>query len=205
MSCRAHVGQPYSKPAGPRHDSRAGRPAYKEAIVEAAIFGFVGVLIGTISTAALTVYKERVTGRREVEQRRQQDERERRNTRDVFQRDSILSLQSAVTAMIGAAYDELDRQVALSTETGIWPVRQWETPTAKGWSTALLQLEADRARVFNDELRSLADALRRTAGDSIWADSLETAKQHSRSLEPLNTRFNDAISRTLPSLYGVSG
>jgi hypothetical protein len=172
--------------------------------VEAAIFGFVGVLIGTISTAVLTIYKERVTGHREAEQRRQQDERERRNTRDVFQRDSILSLQTAVTAMIGAAYDELDRQIALSIDSGSWPARQWETPTAKGWSAALLQLDADRARVFDDELRSLADEPRRTAGDSIWADNLETAKRHSQSLEPLNTRFNDAVSRALPALYGAS-
>lgn len=173
--------------------------------MEAAIFGFVGVLIGTIATAALTIYKERVTGRREVEQRREQDERERRTTRDVFQRDSILSLQTAATALIEAAYDELDRQIALSIESGSWPVRQWETPTAKGWSAALLQLEANRARVFDDELRSLADQLRRTAGESIWADSLETAKQHSRALEPLNTGFNNAISRALPSLYSAAG
>jgi hypothetical protein len=172
--------------------------------VEAAIFGFLGVLIGTIATATLTIYKERVTGRREVEQRREQDERERRTTRDVFQRDSILSLQAAVTALIEAAYDELDRQIALSIESSSWPTRQWETPTAKGWSAALLQLEANRARVFDDELRSLADQLRRTAGDSIWADSLDTAKRHSRSLEPLSTQFNNAVSRTLPSLYSAS-
>src|SRR4051812_29238535 len=35
---------------------------------------------------------------------------------------------------------------------GTHTARQWATPTAEGWSQALLALETARARVFNDEL-----------------------------------------------------
>jgi hypothetical protein len=165
------------------------------------LFGFGGVLLGSLTTAGLTVYKETVTSRREVESRDRQFERERQATRDAFQRDSILALQDAVTELVEAVYSELDRMLALFRKTDQWPARQWETPTAAGWSAAVLKLESSRARVFDDELRSLATELRTAAGDSVWADSLETAREKSRSLEYLQSQLHDAVARALPSLY----
>jgi hypothetical protein len=138
-----------------------------------------------------------VTGRREIETREQQYERERRTAREIFQRDSILALQSA----IGTAYDELDRLLAEYHETGVWRTRTWETPTAKDWSADLLSLEAARARVFDDELRMLAEELRDAAGRSVWADSRESAEENTKPLESLNRAFNDRVHRCLPSLY----
>ena len=167
----------------------------------AVIFGFIGVIVGTISTAALTIYKEQVTSRREIEARNAQYERDRRTAREVFQRDSILALQTAITSLIGAAYDELDRLLAEYRETGIWRPRTWETPTAKNWSSVLLSLEAARARVFDDELRALAEDLREQAGRSVWADTRESAETYSKPLEALNSRFNDVVRRALPPLY----
>lgn len=169
--------------------------------VAAAVFGFIGVIFGSISTAILTIYKERVTGRREIETREQQYERERRTAREVFQRDSILALQTAITSLIGTAYDQLDRLLAEYHEAGVWRARTWETPTAKDWSADLLSLEAARARVFDDELRMLAEELRDAAGRSVWAASRESAEESSKPLEALNRAFNDRVHRCLPSLY----
>jgi hypothetical protein len=169
--------------------------------MEAAIFGFIGVVFGSLSTAVLTIYKERVTGRRALEQRDRQYERDRPTVRDVFQRDSILALQTSVTSLIGAAYAELDRLLAVYRETGTWEARTWETPTATDWSSALLNLENARARVFDDEIRQIAVELRDGAANSNWAASRESAEEHSRQLEPLNTRFNDAVRRALRPLY----
>jgi hypothetical protein len=112
-----------------------------------------------------------------------------------------LALQSAVSETIKAAYDELDRLLAEYRQTGEWHARQWETPTAVGWSAAVLSLESARARVFTEELRSLADELRTVAGDSVWAQSLELAKESSRRLEPLQAQFHEVVTRILPSLY----
>jgi hypothetical protein len=172
-----------------------------EASVEAAIFGFIGVVFGSISTAVLTIYKERVTGRREIEQRDRQHARDRAIVRDVFQRDSILALQTSVTSLIGAAYAELDRLLVVYRETGIWQARTWDTPTATDWSSALLNLENARARVFDDELRRIAVELRDSAANSIWAASRESAQEHSGPLERLNTQFNNAVRQALPPLY----
>jgi hypothetical protein len=39
--------------------------------------------------------------------------------------------------LIEAAYGELDRMLAVYREANQWPARQWETPTAVGWSNAV--------------------------------------------------------------------
>jgi hypothetical protein len=169
--------------------------------LEAAIFGFIGVIFGSISTAVLTIYKERITSRREIELRDRQYERDRKTARDVFQRDSILALQTSVTSLISAAYDELDRLLVLFRDTGTWEARTWDTPTAKEWTATLLSLENARARVFDDDLRMIAVELREQAGKSIWAESRESAEEYSKPLEALNGRFNDAVRRALPPLY----
>ena len=106
----------------------------------------------------------------------------------MFQRDSILALQTAVTSLISAAYAELDRQLAIYRETGVWEARTWDTPTAAEWSQALLSLENARARVFDDELRKIAVKLREQAAASIWADS-RRAEEHSRPLEAFVQRI----------------
>lgn len=166
-----------------------------------AIFGFVGVLLGSLTALASAIYKERVTDRREAALRDHLYERERQTARNVFQRDSILALQSAVTDMIASAHAELDRVIAVERETGSWPARQWATPTAEGWSQALLALETARARVFNDELRRRADELRTRAGGSVWAASHAAARETSEPLEAHLKEFNEVVTKALPDLY----
>jgi hypothetical protein len=103
--------------------------------------------------------------------------------------------------LIRAAYTELDRILAELNQTGHWTARKWETPTATGWSDAVLRLELAQARVFDDQLRSLAAELRTLAGASIWANSLAASKRHSQKMEPVYLQFNEAITSALPSLY----
>jgi len=166
-----------------------------------AVCGFIGVILGSLTTSVLTIYRERLISRREQAARDEQYERDRRAVRDIFQRDSILALQTAISDLIRAVYQELDRVLAEFSQTGKWPARQWETPTALGWSDAVSRLELSRARVFDDQLRALAAELRTVAGDSIWASSHSDAKRLSRGLDPLQVRFNEAVTMILPSLY----
>jgi hypothetical protein len=166
-----------------------------------AVFGFVGVLLGSLTTSVLTVYRERLVVRRERETRREQDEAARTTTRNVFQRESVLALQDAASDLIRAAYGELDRLLAETEVSGRWSARHWETPTAVGWSDAILRLETARARVFDDELRSWADKIRTLTGESVWAPDLDTAKQRSEPLESLLRQFNARVTAVLPELY----
>jgi hypothetical protein len=55
-----------------------------------AIYGFIGVLLGSATTAVLKVYRELVTSRREREARERQRMQDRQDQRDAFQRASLL-------------------------------------------------------------------------------------------------------------------
>ena len=132
-----------------------------------ALYGFVGVLLGSGSTAMLTVYRERLISRREREALQHQREQDRKNQRDTFQRQSLLALQDAVSDLIKNVYNEQDRILAEMRQTNQWPTRQWETPTATGWENANLRLHASRARVFEEALREVADEIQAMAAKCI--------------------------------------
>jgi hypothetical protein len=137
-----------------------------------AVFGFLGVLLGSAITAVVTLCRDQLTIRHEREARQAQREREREDRREAFQRESLLALQTALSELVRAAYREQDRMLAEMQRTGSWPVRRWETPTAEGWSDAYIQVQALRARVFDDELRSLAGEVAEGSG-SIWSETIE--------------------------------
>jgi hypothetical protein len=169
--------------------------------VASAIFGFVGVLLGSLTTSILTIYKDRLAARHEIELRDRQYERDRKAARDTFQTESTCALQAAVSDLIKSVHDELDRQLTESRRSGAWPARKWETPTAKGWSEAVLKLELSRARVLDQELRSCAERMRTNAGDAIWAPDLATARQLSEQLEPLQIQFNEKAAQLFEELF----
>jgi len=120
-----------------------------------AIYGFVGVLLGSATTVVLTVYRERLVSAREREARQHQREQDRLDQRSLFQRESLLALQEAVSDLIKAVYNEQDRMIAEMRHTSRWPSRQWDTPTAIGWENANLRLQLFRARVFQQTLHDL--------------------------------------------------
>jgi hypothetical protein len=162
-----------------------------------AIFGFVGVLLGSASTAVLTVYREQLVSRRTLEARQHQHEQSQMDRRQAFQRESVLALQDAVSDVVRAVYDEQDKMLVRMAETGTWPARQWETPTATGWSDAQLRLQAFRARIFDEAVRDIAYQIRSVARDSVWAESLDKAKQSNVRLEQLHRQFNDMVTDAL--------
>jgi hypothetical protein len=171
------------------------------AITASAVYAFIGVLLGSATTVALTVYREQVVSRREREAREHQRMQERHDQRDAFQRQSLLALQDAVSDLVKAVFNEQDRMLAEMRRTGSWPVRQWETPTAAGGEDAELRLQVSRARVFVEELRDRAQKIHAVARESVWASSLDQAKELNQELEEGHQRFNDLVAKALPELY----
>lgn len=127
--------------------------------------------------------------------------RERRAEQNVFQRDSILALQDAFRDLFVAADREVDRMFACHRQTGEWPRRTFSTPTEPGWIDAVLRLEQSKARVFDDEVRSLATEMRQIAYDAEWAADAESCEENYKRLLPLRVAFQEAVTRVLPTLY----
>jgi hypothetical protein len=69
-----------------------------------AIFGFIGVLLGSATTAILTIYREQLVSRREREARQHQRQQDHKDRRDAFQRESIVALQDAVSDLVKALF-----------------------------------------------------------------------------------------------------
>jgi hypothetical protein len=166
-----------------------------------AIYGFVGVLLGSGTTAMLTVYREHVVSRREREAIRLQREQARKDRSDEFQRESLLAMQDAVSDVIKAVYNDQDRLLVEMQNTGKWSTRQWETPTATGWEDANLRLQTLRCHVFDQRIRDIARDIQDVARKTIWASSLNEAKQLNIRLTELSERFNEIVGSTLPRLY----
>ncbi|WP_327001981.1 hypothetical protein OHA72_43705 [Dactylosporangium sp. NBC_01737] len=165
-----------------------------------AVFGLIGVLLGSVSTSVVAVYQVQLAGRREREARDHERAEASRARRDAFQRESITALQDAAADMIKAVYDELDRQLAQMRQTSSWPARRWETPTAAGWADAEIRLQVARARVFDDDVRTLARDTRAMARQAVWAATLEEAKEANHLLDELYARFNDLVAQSLRQL-----
>jgi hypothetical protein len=85
--------------------------------------------------------------------------------------------------------------------TGIWPVRQWATPTAVGWAEAEIRVDMLRVRVFDGDVRSLAQQLRATSRKSVWAGTANEAEQEMECLEGLAERMNARIGEVLEAFY----
>ncbi|MES5824764.1 hypothetical protein [Streptomyces sp. RG80] len=165
-----------------------------------AVFGLVGVLLGSVSTSVVAVYQVELVGRREREAREHERAEASRARRDAFQRESITALQDAVADMIKAVYAEQDRQLERMGETSGWPARLWETPTAVGWSDAEIRLQVARARVFDNDLRTLARETRTVARELVWAPTLDAAKQSNLLLDELYEQFNERVAQALRQL-----
>lgn len=190
-----------SRTHGPLFSISAAKDGVTYSMASEALIGFVGVLLGSSSTAMLTVYRERLVSRRERDARQHQREQEREDRRNAFQRESILGLQDAVSDLLSALFEEQDRQLKQMDRTNKWPAREWETQTAIGWQDAEFRLQISKARVFDKNFRNLAGEIRRLAMQSIWASSIDEAKVLNIPLEQKHERFNDMVADSLPELY----
>ncbi len=166
-----------------------------------AVYGFIGVLLGSATTVVLTVYRERLVSAREREARQHQREQDRKDQQNLFQRQSLLALQDAVSDLLKAVYNEQDRMLEEMLQTSRWPSRQWQTPTAAGWEDANLRLQAFRARIFEEALRRKAGEVRDKARECIYAGSLDEARQLNDDLRQLHQDFNELVAGALPELY----
>ena len=85
-----------------------------------------------------------------------------KDQRDAFQRDTILSLQDAINQLWAMSADAFNQAAQLHAQTGEWPlIDLTELPDLNKVSH---QIKALSARVFDDELRGLADEVVRGSG-----------------------------------------
>jgi hypothetical protein len=120
---------------------------------------------------------------------------------DIFQRATVLALQSAVSDLVKSVYGEQDRMLVAMERTNRWPVRllgKIHRCWLGGRRDAAWVL---RVRVFDEEISELAGRVRAASKKSVWAKHIDDAKQSNQLLEKLFEDFNEKVGKVLPKLY----
>jgi type II secretory pathway pseudopilin PulG len=162
-----------------------------------AVIGFLGVVVGAVVTGFVTLRQTQLATQREREAQQMLREQQRRDARDAFQRDAILALQGAVEDYWQLVEDWFNQVTGATTAKGSEPPARPPYELTLRRNTVYGRLTATRARVFDDELRKLAEQVQHrgimvTVGKSRdlkeWAWS-----RGDESLSQLHERVNTLL------------
>ena len=169
-----------------------------DAAIVAAVAGAAGVVAGALISSVEVLFRERLVGRREREAQQAQRQQLLDDQRATFQRDTILALQQAIGDLWSQSADAYNQAALQQAETGGWP--RADLTVVPNFNKVSAQVNALRARVFDDELRSLASEVVR----AIWAgievdDWSQQPELMIAAREPMN-RLQERVNFLLKSL-----
>jgi hypothetical protein len=169
-----------------------------DAATVSAVAGAAGVVAGALISSAGVVLGERLVGRREREARQAQRQQQLDDQRATFQRTTILALQQAIGDLWSQSADAYNKAALKQAETGEWP--QTDLTVVPNFNKVSAEVNALRARVFDDELRSLASEVVRAVWAGIEVDDWSQQPEHMiTAREPLN-RLQERVNFLLKSL-----
>ncbi len=135
--------------------------------VDAAVWGFVGVVIGGLITGLVSIRLEGIRADKAaaLDSAKRQDDR--RLGRDNFQRETLLDLQDAANALQRALFLIHMHDVRTSKATGTWGGTPVGEEIAEAENQAHLKIATMRSRIADDEIRALCETLIKAAGTII--------------------------------------
>lgn len=168
-----------------------------DAATVSAVAAAAGVVAGALISSVGVVLGERLVGRREREARQAQRQQQLDDQHAAFQRDTILALQEAIGDLWSQSADAYNKAALKQAQTGEWP--RTDLTIVPNFNKASAQVNALRARVFDDELRSLANEVVRAIWAGIEVDDWSQQPEHMiAAREPLN-RLQERINFLLKS------
>ena len=159
--------------------------------IVAAVFGFIGVMIGAIVTGYFTVRAERVRADKAeaVDNARRRDDR--LLDRDNFQRATLLDLQDVAGALVTLAAQVHTNDSSSFAKTGKWPTGR--ARPAPSHLDARLTLRKLQSRVVDEEVRGLVDAMLASDAAVSAASDPESAR---RALADIQASLRRLIARS---------
>jgi hypothetical protein len=127
--------------------------------MDAAVWGFLGVVVGGALTGAITIWAQHLRGRQEADLDTAKRQAERRLDRDAFQQANLVELQVALDEWVGIELGRIE-DVLAGERVADEGVRAADAPTRR--------LAYLTERVTDDDLRSRLARIRTTswtAGD----------------------------------------
>jgi hypothetical protein len=159
--------------------------------IVAAVFGFIGVIIGAIVIGRFTIRAERVRADKAeaVESAKRRDDRTL--DRDNFQRATLLALQDVAGALVTLAAQVHTNDSSSFVKTGKWPTGR--ARPAPSHLDARLTLRKLQSRVVDEEVRGLVDAMLASDAAVSAASDPESAR---RALADIQASERRLIARS---------
>ena len=175
--------------------------------MDAAIWGFIGVLAGALITGIVTIRAEQIRADKDaaLDSAKRQDDR--RLGRDNFQRETLLRLQDAINAVARSSVQIHHHEVTAKGSSGVWRGGLLPPDIDAAAQQASLLLSTLRSRVADHDLRSMADQLLATSSvvgltkveaeaDAALLDATKIARAMlDRSGELIRTTFIEPKTR----------
>ena len=145
--------------------------------IVAAVFGFIGVIIGGIVTGWFTIRAERVRADKAeaVDSARRRDER--LLDRDNFQRATLLGHPGRRGRARDAGRPGPCERLGAFAKTGKWPIGRARAETTPDHLDARLTLRKLQSRVVDEEVRGLVDAMLASDAAVSAASDPESARR----------------------------
>jgi hypothetical protein len=155
-----------------------------------AVLTALGVILGAVIAGAVSLWRERVVTAREHEARQAEREEVRKAVREAFQREAVLALQDAIEDMWTVYLRSQSEKREAESQQGEW-IRRTGTDHPPGFAEASRRIYGLSARVFDDELRDLANNTRVELGLALFAESERLERHNSKTANDLLFRMHD--------------
>jgi hypothetical protein len=166
----------------------------------AALIGFLGVVVGAVVTGFVTLRQARLATQREYDVRQIEWGQARKDVRDTFQRESIISLQDAISDTRTAIFRDYERKHAI-WQTQSVAGRGPGEPLPEDWVEADARVNKLWARVFDDDLQGLVQEFRQASGFVITAQTRDDAFDRLQIVREQASEIDARVALLLRELY----
>jgi hypothetical protein len=135
--------------------------------MDAAVWGFLGVVVGGLVTGAITIWAQWLRGRQEADLDTAKRLHDHRLGRDAFQQANLVELQVVLDEWVGMEIGRIE-DVASGEDV--------PDPAVRAADAATRRLAYLTERVTDDELRERLSRIRKTAWSSCDQDALAEAR-----------------------------
>ena len=169
-------------------------------VTTAALFGFLGVLVGSVITAAITLKREQLITKRERDTREELRLREHGERGATLEYESLLALQDAMNDMFTVLDERRKAKLAYKEQTGRWQEREPGQPLPQDYRAVYGRLGSLRARIFDEIIRDLIGEFRNTSIDFLQAKSLDDMEEALLKLDQMVDPIEQQVALLLPRL-----
>jgi hypothetical protein len=161
--------------------------------IVAAVFGFIGVIIGGLVTGHYTIRAERIRADKAeaVDSAKRRDDR--LLERDNFQRATLLGIQDVAGELVTLAAQVHANDSAAFAKTGKWPIGLARAEIIPAHLDARLTLRKLQSRVVDEDVRGLVETMLASDAAVSAASDPESAR---RALADTQTSERRLIARS---------